>query len=41
MAWEDLSMSQRADLIKTGVKYGLRDIVSIRKTYIQCRIRHH
>lgn len=33
MAWKDLSMSQRAEVIGMAVKSGLRDIDSIRSFY--------
>lgn len=31
--WDDLSMTQRAELIKIGVAHGLRDIDSIKNYY--------
>ena len=31
--WNDLTMSERADVIKMAVKAGLRDMKSIRKFY--------
>lgn len=33
MAWENLSMRDRATIIKLGVQSGLRDINSIKETY--------